>query len=621
MNRPAPETLESVVIRFAGDSGDGMQLLGDQFTRNSALLGNDIATMPDFPAEIRAPAGTREGVSGFQLQFSSLELFTPGDDVDVLVAMNPAALVRNIAAVKKGGLVVVNGDSFKAGDLSKARLTKNPLEDGSLDGYRVVVAPITVMTTRAVSEHGLNAKMADRCKNFFALGMMYWLYGRTMDSTIEHVKKKFKPPFLDGNIGAMNAGYSYAATVELFQTTYEVPPADLPSGKYRNITGNSALALGLVTAAQKTGLKLFYGSYPITPATDILHSLAPYKNFGVLTFQAEDEISAVCSAIGAAWGGSLGVTGTSGPGIALKAEGIGLAVMVELPLIVIDVQRGGPSTGLPTKTEQADLMQAMYGRNSESPVAVIACATPSDCFEVAVEAARIAVTHMCPVMLLSDGYIANGAEPWPIPDLDAIPDMKATFRTEKEGFFPYLRDPKTLARPWAIPGTPGLEHRIGGIEKEDITGAISYDPANHEKMCKLRAEKIRRIADALPPLKVHGDDSGLMVLGWGSTYGAIRNAVEACREKGLKVAHVHLRHLNPLPNDLEGILRRYDKVLIPEINLGQLSRIIRSEYVIDAISLPKIQGLPFLTREIVQAIEQTISGSRPGTHAAVQGAN
>jgi 2-oxoglutarate ferredoxin oxidoreductase subunit alpha len=614
MNRPAPQTLESVVIRFAGDSGDGMQLLGDQFTRNSALLGNDIATMPDFPAEIRAPAGTREGVSGFQLQFSSHDVFTPGDDVDVLVAMNPAALVRNLMAVKKGGIVIVNGDSFKGPDLAKARLDKNPLEDGTLEGYRVVVAPITVLTTKAVAEHGLNAKQADRCKNFFALGMMYWLYGRTMDSTIEHVKKKFKPPYLDANIGAMNAGYNYSGTIELFQTTYEVPAAELPAGMYRNITGNSALALGLVAATQKTGLTLFYGSYPITPASDILHALAPFKNFGVLTFQAEDEISAVCSAIGAAFGGNLGVTGTSGPGVALKAEAMGLGVMVELPLIVIDVQRGGPSTGLPTKTEQADLMQAMYGRNGEAPIAIIAARSPSDCFEVAIEAVRIATTYMCPVMLLSDGYVANGAEPWPLPDLDALPDMKPKFRTEKEGFFPYLRDEATLARPWVRPGTPGLEHRIGGIEKQNITGNVSYDPENHERMCKLRAEKIRRIADTLAPLEVHGDQpeegkGGLLVVGWGSTFGAIRMAVALLREKGHRIGHVHLRHLNPLPKDLGELMRRYDKVVVPEMNLGQLVKIIRAEYLVDAIPLTKIQGLPFLTRELVEGLGQHVGAT------------
>ncbi len=598
----ARQKVQSVVIRFAGDSGDGMQVLGDQFTRNSALIGNDIATLPDFPAEIRAPAGTREGVSGFQLQFSGQDIFTPGDDVDVLVAMNPAALVKNLPSLRSGGLVVVNGDSFKAGDLAKARLDKNPLEDGTLAGYRVVEAPITVTTTRAVAPHGLNAKQADRCKNFFALGMMYWLYGRSMDSTVQHVKRKFKPPFADANLAALQAGHDYAATVELFQAVYEVPKAELPAGRYRNISGNEALALGLVAAAEKSGLPLFYGSYPITPASDILHSLAPYKHFGVATFQAEDEISAVCAAIGASYGGSLGVTGTSGPGVALKAEAIGLAVMTELPLIVVDVQRGGPSTGLPTKTEQADLMQAMYGRNGEAPVAVLCARSPSDCFEVALEAARVAVTHMCPVMLLSDGYVANGAEPWPIPDVDAIPSFRPTFRTDPEGFAPYSRDEVTLARPWAVPGTPGLEHRIGGLEKQHITGNISYDPENHERMCRIRAEKIRRIADALPPTEVFGDEGGTLVVGWGSTWGAIRTAVEQRRETGQRVAHVHLRWLNPLPNDLGALLRRYDTVIVPEMNLGQLSRVLRAEFLVDAVPLTKIQGLPFLTREIVEAI-------------------
>lgn len=614
MNGPSPETLSSVVIRFAGDSGDGMQVLGDQFTRNSALLGNDIATLPDFPAEIRAPAGTREGVSGFQLQFSSTDIFTPGDDVDVLVAMNPAALVRNLGDLKRGGIIVVNGDSFKPADLAKARLTGNPLDDGTLDGYRVVNAPITLLTSKAVTEHGLNAKQADRCKNFFALGMMYWLYGRPMDSTIQHVRAKFKPPFLEANLAALHAGYNFAGTVELFQTTYHVPKAELHPGKYRNITGNSALALGLVTAAQKTGLKLFYGSYPITPASDILHALAPFKNFGVLTFQAEDEIAAVCSAIGASWGGSLGVTGTSGPGIALKSEAIGLAVMVELPLVVVDVQRGGPSTGLPTKTEQADLLQVMFGRNGESPVAVLAARSPSDCFETALEAVRIATAHMCPVVLLSDGYIANGAEPWPIPDLEAIPDMRPEFRTEKEGFAPYLRDPDTLARPWALPGTPGLEHRIGGLEKADGSGNVSYDPANHERMCQLRAEKIRRIADKLPPTEVFGDPDGLLVLGWGSTFGAIRMAVEQVRATGARIGQIHLRNLHPFPNDLGALLRRYDRVLIPELNLGQLSKLIRAEYLVDAVPLTKIQGLPFLTREVVDGIRRLLPSSPPATH-------
>jgi 2-oxoglutarate ferredoxin oxidoreductase subunit alpha len=598
------ERLSSVVIRFAGDSGDGMQLLGDQFTRNSALVGNDIATLPDFPAEIRAPAGTREGVSGFQLQFSDSDIFTPGDDVDVLVAMNPAALVKNLPALKAGGLVVVNSDSFKSADLAKAKVDTNPLEDGTLAKYRVVEAPITVTTTRAVQPHGLNAKQADRCKNYFALGMMYWLYGRSMDSTVEHVRAKFKPPFVEANLAALRAGHDYAATVELFQTTYEVPKAQLAPGKYRNITGNAALALGLVAAGQKSGLTLFYGSYPITPASDILHSLAPYKHFGVATFQAEDEIAAVCAAIGASFGGALGVTGTSGPGVALKAEAVGLAVMTELPLVVVDVQRGGPSTGLPTKTEQADLMQAMYGRNGEAPVAVLAAATPSDCFDVALEACRVAITHMCPVILLSDGYVANGAEPWVVPDLASLPDLRPTFRTEVEGFLPYGRDDATLARPWVRPGTPGLEHRIGGIEKQDGTGNISYDPKNHERMCQLRAEKIRRIADALPPTEVHGDDGGVLVVGWGSTWGAIRTAVDQRRAAGQRVAHVHLRWLNPLPKDLGELLRRYDRVLVPEMNMGQLSRVLRADLFVDCVPLTKIQGLPFLTREVADAISR-----------------
>ncbi|MCA9488523.1 MAG: 2-oxoacid:acceptor oxidoreductase subunit alpha, partial [Myxococcales bacterium] len=584
------------------DSGDGMQLLGDQFTRNSALVGNDIATLPDFPAEIRAPAGTREGVSGFQLQFSSLDIFTPGDDVDVLVAMNPAALVKNLPALRKGGLVVVNSDSFKAGDLTKARLEKSPLEDGTLDGYRVVEAPITVTTVRAVSEHGLNAKQADRCKNFFALGMMYWLYGRSMDSTVEHVKRKFKPPFSDANLAALQAGHDYAGTVELFQAVYEVPKAELRPGKYRNITGNAALALGLVAAADRSGVPIFYGTYPITPASDILHSLAPYKHFNVATYQAEDEIAAVCAAIGASYGGALGVTGTSGPGVALKAEAMGLAVITELPLVVVDVQRGGPSTGLPTKTEQADLLQAMYGRNGEAPMAVLCARSPSDCFEVALEACRIAITYMCPVVLLSDGYVANGAEPWAVPDVADLPRFAPAFRTDPEGFEPYSRDEVTLARPWAVPGTPGLEHRIGGLEKQHLTGNVSYDPANHELMCRTRAEKIQRIANELPPTQVDGDDSGVLVLGWGSTWGACRTAVQTRRDAGQKVGHAHLRWLNPLPKDLGEVLKRYDRVLIPEMNLGQLSKMIRAEYLVDAVPLTKIQGLPFLTREIAEAI-------------------
>lgn len=604
MNRTAPEVVENVVIRFAGDSGDGMQMVGTQFTRASALFGNDVATMPDYPAEIRAPAGTQEGVSGFQIQFSSNDIHTPGDEVDALVAMNPAALAKNQLALKKGGIMLVNSDKFKANDLNKARLESNPLEDGSLGEFRVVPAPITTLTREAVAPFDLSTKDADRCKNFFALGVMYWVYNRTLEHTVSYLEGKFKSPYKEANIAALQAGYSFGNTVELFQTTYEVPPAELPDGKYRNITGNAALAIGLATAASKIGLKLFYGSYPITPASDILHSLAPFKNFGVTTYQAEDEIAAVCAAIGASYGGNLGVTGTSGPGIALKSEAIGLAIITELPLVVIDVQRGGPSTGLPTKTEQSDLMQNMYGRNGEAPCVILAAKTPSDCFEVAIEAARLATTYMVPVVLLSDGYIANGAEPWPLPDIDAIPDMHVEFRTDPEGYLPYERDPATLARPWVRPGTPGLQHRIGGLEKADGTGNVSYDAENHQKMCQLRAAKVKRIANTLPPTEVEGDDEGTLVLGWGSTYGAIRMAVEQLRADGIKVGHAHLRYINPLPNDLGSILARYRRVIVPEMNLGQLSKIIRAEYLVDAIPLTKIQGLPFLTRELVEGIQK-----------------
>ena len=606
MNKTAPQVVDQVVIRFAGDSGDGMQLVGGQFTRSSALFGNDVATLPDYPAEIRAPAGTREGVSGFQIQFASHDIHTPGDEVDVLVAMNPAALVKNMIALKRGGIMLVNSDKFKAADLAKARVDSNPLEDGTLSEYRVVPAPITTLTREAVAPFGLGTKEADRCKNFFALGVMYWLYNRSLQATVDYVEGKFKTPYKEANRAALEAGYAFGNTVELFQTTYEVPTADFPTGEYRNITGNAALAVGLATAASKTGLNLFYGSYPITPASDILHSLAPFKNYGVTTFQAEDEIAAVCAAIGASYGGNIGITGTSGPGIALKSEAIGLAVMTELPLVVIDVQRGGPSTGLPTKTEQSDLLQNLYGRNGEAPCVLLAARSPSDCFEVALEAVRIAITHMVPVVLLSDGYIANGAEPWPIPDIDAIPEMKPAFRTDPEGYEPYMRDETTLARPWVRPGTPGLQHRIGGLEKADGSGNVSYDPANHHRMCEIRAEKVRRVADGLGPTVVDGDDEGVLVLGWGSTWGAIRMAVEKVRANGHKVGHAHLRYLNPLPSDLGELLSRYKKVLIPEMNLGQLLKIVRAEYLVDAVGINKVQGLPFLTRELVEGIQEHV---------------
>ncbi|MEN0068032.1 MAG: 2-oxoacid:acceptor oxidoreductase subunit alpha [Myxococcota bacterium] len=603
MATASPQKVERVVIRFAGDSGDGMQLVGGQFTRSSAMFGNDVATLPDYPAEIRAPAGTREGVSGFQIQFAGFDIHTPGDEVDVLVAMNPAALAKNMIALKRGGILVVNTDKFKEQDLQKARLDTNPLEDGSLSEFRVVAAPIITLVREAVSPFGLNTKEADRCKNFFALGMMYWLYTRKPDVTIEYIEKKFRTPYKEANRAALEAGYAFANTVELWHEPFEVPSANFPEGEYRNITGNAALAIGLATAASKTGLKVFYGSYPITPASDILHSLAPFKNYGVVTFQAEDEIAAVCAAIGASYGGNLGVTGTSGPGIALKSEAIGLAVMTELPLIIIDVQRGGPSTGLPTKTEQSDLLQNLYGRNGEAPCVVLCARSPSDCFEVAIEAARISTQSMVPVVLLSDGYIANGAEPWPLPDLEAIPEMTVQFRTDPEGYEPYMRDPETLARPWVRPGTPDLQHRIGGLEKQDGTGNVSYDPDNHMRMTELRAEKVRRVARTLPPTPVEGDDGGLLVLGWGSTYGSIRMAVEQCRNQGLKVGHAHLRYLNPLPNDLGAILARYDKVVVPEMNMGQLLKVIRAEYLVDAVGINKVKGLPFLTRELVEGIQ------------------
>jgi len=610
MSVPAQETLEQVVIRFAGDSGDGMQLLGSQFTQSTALVGNDLATLPDFPAEIRAPAGTREGVSGFQIHFAGHDIFTHGDETDVLVAMNPAALIKNLHALKRSGIVVVNTDKFRRGDLAKARLDSNPLEDGSLDGYRTVEAPITSLTKEAVSPHGLNTKESDRCKNFFALGMMYWLYSRDLDSTRKWVEGKFRSPYREANIAAMQAGFHYAETVELFQTTYEVPRAEFDAGRYRNITGNRALALGLAAAAQQSGLTVFYGSYPITPASDILHNLAPFKNFGVTTYQAEDEIAAVCAAIGASWGGNLGVCGTSGPGVALKAEAMGLAVITELPLVVVAVQRGGPSTGLPTKTEQADLLQMIYGRNGEAPMPVIAPQSPSDCFDAVLEAAKVTMTYMVPVVVLSDGYIANGAEPWPIPSPDDLPDLSPDFATDPEGFQPYARDPKTLARPWARPGTPGLEHRIGGLEKQHLTGNVSYDPENHQQMCELRAEKVRRVQDVIGPTEVYGDEGGLLVLSWGSTYGACRAAVETARANGTEVGHAHLRWLNPLPSDLGPILGRYDKVLVPELNLGQLSRLVRAEFLVDAIPLSKIQGQPFLTREVLKGIEAFASSNK-----------
>jgi 2-oxoglutarate ferredoxin oxidoreductase subunit alpha len=611
--RKSVKRLDRVVVRLAGDSGDGMQITGSQFTNTAALYGNDLATFPDYPAEIRAPAGTVPGVSGFQVNFASTDIFTPGDAPDVLVAMNPAALKVNIGELKPNGLVIVNVDSFRPPDLEKANLKVNPLEDGTLDKFQVVRVELTRLTRLACEGLDLSTKEMDRCKNFYALGMLYWLYSRKLDNTVSWLQSKFKdkPEILEANIRALKAGYNLAETTELFREAYEVPPAQLAPGKYRNMSGNTALALGLIAASQRTGLKLFQGSYPITPASDILHELSMYKNFGVVTFQAEDEIAAIGAAIGASLAGALGVTTTSGPGMALKSEAMGLAVMLEIPLVVCDIQRGGPSTGLPTKTEQADLFQAMFGRNSEAPIPVIAAATPGDCFHMAFEAARLATKYMTPVILLSDGYIANGSEPWLIPKVAELPDIKVKFRTDPEGFKAYLRDPTTLARPWVIPGTPGLEHRVGGIEKQDVTGNISYDPENHDKMCRLRAEKVARIAKDVPELEVRGDaDAKLLILGWGSTYGSITGATVRLREQGRKVASAHLRYLNPFPRNLGDVLARFERVMIPEMNLGQLAFLIQGRYLKKIDSFNKVQGRPFTEAEVVQRAEQILETLR-----------
>jgi len=607
------EIADRVTICFAGDSGDGMQLTGTQFTNTSALAGNDLATFPDYPAEIRAPAGTRAGVSGFQLQFSSDQIFTAGDAADVLVAMNVAALVTNVKKLKPRGTVIVNTDKLSDKDLEKADLTSNPLEDGSLDGYEVIEVELSRLTKEAVKDLGLSAKEADRCKNLFALGMTYWMYGRDHSFTKNWIKGKFKEPYSTANLKALEAGHAYAETMEIFERMVEVKSATLTPGTYRNITGTQALAIGLTTGTNLAEKNLFYGTYPITPATDTLHELAKLKNYNVTTFQAEDEIAGICSAIGASWAGSMGVTGTSGPGLALKGEALGLAVMTELPLVVVDVQRGGPSTGLPTKTEQSDLLMALYGRNGEAPMAIIAAATPADCFEVGIEAVRISLEHMTPVMLLTDGYLANGAEPWRLPDIDSLKPIGnrliSTPNGEDGEYLPYKRDPETLARSWATPGTPGMMHRIGGLEKDELTGNVSYDPENHEKMCELRRDKVARIANHIPEQDVFGSDDGLLVLAWGSTFGAIRQAVIKANNDGKKVGHAHLRYISPFPKNLEAIFKRYDKVLIPEMNLGQLSRVIKSEYLIDAISHTKIQGQPFKVTEIESAINDAISNN------------
>ncbi|HKW61174.1 MAG TPA: 2-oxoacid:acceptor oxidoreductase subunit alpha [Candidatus Acidoferrum sp.] len=603
------EVIERAVIRFAGDSGDGMQITGSQFTNTVALYGNDIATFPDYPAEIRAPAGTIPGVSGFQLHFSSNEVFTPGDAIDALIAMNPAALKVNIGDLKANGILIVNSDSFKESDLRKAQVAVSPLEDHSLDKYRVFAVELQKLTRAALQHLGIDAKAMDRCKNFFALGMCYWLYNRSTEPTNRWIEQKFgkKPLLMEANRLALKAGYSYCEATEAFQISYEIPPAQLTPGVYRNVSGNQALAMGFVAAAQKAGLSLFLGSYPITPASDILHELSQYKNFGVITFQAEDEIAAVTSSIGASYAGCLAITTTSGPGMALKTEAMGLAVMTEIPLVICDIQRGGPSTGLPTKTEQADLLQALFGRNSEAPIPVLAASTPGDCFWVALEASRIALKYMIPVIILSDGYLANGAEPWRIPKAEDIPPFPVKFATDPAGFMPYKRNPETLARPWALPGTPGLEHRIGGLEKQDGTGNVNYEPLNHENMVRVRAAKVAAIVQDVPNVLPEGDPSGdLLVVSWGSTAGSITAAVKSARARGCKIGHLHLRYLNPLPGNVGEILKRYKKVLVPELNMGQLLWVLRAKFLVDAVGLNKIQGRPFKQAELEQKFDEML---------------
>jgi 2-oxoglutarate ferredoxin oxidoreductase subunit alpha len=606
------QQLDRVIIRFAGDSGDGMQLTGDRFTQETAAFGNDLSTLPNFPAEIRAPAGTLPGVSSFQLHFADHDIVTPGDAPNVLVAMNPAALKANMGDLPRGADLIVNTDEFTKRALTKVGYEANPLEDGSVDEYHVHSLPLTSMTVKALEDFDISKKDAERAKNMFALGLLSWLYHRPTEATVRFLELKFakKPEIMKANIAAFQAGWSYGETTESFSVSYEVKPATLPPGLYRNISGNMALAYGLVAASSRSGLPLFLGSYPITPASDILHELSKHKRFGVRTFQAEDEIAAVGAALGASFGGSLGVTTTSGPGVSLKSETVGLAVATELPLIVIDVQRAGPSTGMPTKTEQADLLQALHGRNGEAPVPVVAPSTPSDCFAVAIEAARIAVKYRTPVIVLSDGYLANGSEPWQVPDVGSLPEIEAGFaEAGDEDFQPFKRDPDTLARPWAVPGTPGLEHRIGGIEKANGSGNISYDPANHDLMVRLRQAKIDGIARDIPPLAVD-DPSGearVLVLGWGGTFGAITAAVRRIRAAGGRIAQAHLRHLNPFPANIEEVLRSYDKVVVPEINLGQLALMLRGRYLVDVIGYNRVRGLPFKAEELTDVIQDVIN--------------
>jgi len=603
------EVRESVVIRFAGDSGDGMQVVGMQFTNESALAGNDLSTLPDFPAEIRAPAGTLAGVSGYQLNFSSAEVFTPGDELDLLVAMNPAALRVNLGDLKDNGILIVDREAFTDQNLKKAGYTSHPLLDGTLAGYQLFELDLTKLTIETLKDTDLPARAVVRCKNFFALGLVSWLFHRPTESAENWIKERFKkrPELADANIRVLRAGFNFGDTAELFAHSYEVRPAKIAPGRYRNITGNAALAIGFVAAARQAGLPLFLGSYPITPASDILHDLSALKNFDVLAFQAEDEIAGVGAALGAAFGGAIGITSTSGPGMCLKAETINLAVSVELPIVIANIQRGGPSTGLPTKTEQADLLMSLYGRNSDSPVPIIAPQTPADCFAAAFEAVKIAVRYMTPVIVLSDGYLANGAEPWAIPAARDLDRLDVKFRTDPEGYFPYLRDEATLARPWVKPGTPGLEHRIGGLEKDYATGNISYSSLNHEQMVLVRAKKIAGIAADIPPTQVFGPTRGdMVVVGWGSTFGSIRAAVSAAQADGKSVSHVHLRYLNPLPSDLGNVLKCFRRVLVPEMNLGQLVKVLRAEYLIDAIGMNKVQGLPFKVREITNRIDSML---------------
>jgi 2-oxoglutarate ferredoxin oxidoreductase subunit alpha len=620
--------LDRVVIRLAGDSGDGMQLTGNRFTSETASFGNDLSTLPNFPAEIRAPTGTLPGVSSFQLHFADHDIMTPGDAPDVLVAMNPAALKANLSDLPGGGLLILDADEFTPRNLAKVGYATNPIEDGSLEGWQTVSVPLTSMTTDALKDSGLGKKEAERSKNMFTLGLLSWMYHRPTEGTIRFLERTFrrKPEIAAANIAAFRAGYNYGETTEAFAVSYQIKPAPMAAGRYRNISGNQALALGLVAAAQRSGLPMFLGAYPITPASDILHELSKHKAFDVRTFQAEDEIAGISAAIGASFGGALGVTTTSGPGVSLKSEAMGLAVMTELPLVIVDVQRGGPSTGLPTKTEQSDLLQAMFGRNGEAPIPVIAPRSPGDCFDAAIEACRIALAYRTPVILLSDGYLANGAEPWAVPTADELPDLRpaVAFMTEPNGeegeFLPYLRDPETLARPWAIPGTAGMQHRIGGLEKADRTGNISYDPANHDFMTRTRQAKVDGIAASIPLTDVEDPDgeARVAVIGWGSTYGPIGAACRRIRASGRSIAQIHLRHLNPMPADLGEVLRRYDRVICPEMNLGQLSLLLRAKYLVDVESHTQVRGLPFRAAELAAVIQEVIDRTATPGNGAVQ---